>query len=60
VRGLRDGLAVGGRLALDIIREDGRTDTVSVDPRLETDKEIRVLRAGGLLPVLLRELAAAN
>ena len=60
VRGLRDGLAVGGRLALDIIRDNGRTDSVSVDLRLETDNEIRVLRAGGLLPVLLGELTAAS
>jgi aconitase A len=60
VRGLRDGLAVGGQLALDIIRENGQTDTANVGLSLETDNEIRVWRAGGLLPVLLHELTAAN
>jgi aconitate hydratase len=54
--GLGDGLAVGGRLTLDVFRESGETDTVAVDLCLETDNEIRVLRAGGLLPVLLDEL----
>jgi aconitate hydratase len=60
VRGLRDGLSVGGKLSLDIIRENGQSDSVSVDLNLETDNEIHVLRAGGLLPVLLQELTAAN
>jgi aconitate hydratase len=60
VSGLRDGLAVGGQLALDIIRENGQTDTANVGLSLETDNEIRVWRAGGLLPVLLHELTAAN
>jgi aconitase A len=60
VRGLRDGLSVGGQLALDIIRENDQIDTVSVDLSLETDNEIRILRAGGLLPVLLHELTTAN
>jgi aconitate hydratase len=59
VRGLRNGLSVGGKLSLDIIRENGQIDSVSVDPNLETDNEIHVLRAGGLLPVLLQELTAA-
>jgi aconitate hydratase len=60
VRGLRQGFSVGGKLSLDIIRENGRADTVSVDLNLETDKEIRVLRAGGLLPVLLQEFTAVH
>jgi aconitate hydratase len=60
VHGLRDGLSVRGKLSLDIIRENGRSDTVSVDLNLETGNEIHVLRAGGLLPVLLQELTAAN
>jgi aconitase A len=60
LRGLRDGLRPGGRLVLDIIREDGKIDTVSVDLNLEADKEVRVLRSGGLLPTLMGELAAAG
>jgi aconitate hydratase len=60
VRGLRDGFSVGGKLSLDIIRKNGRSDTVTVDLNLETDKEISVLRAGGLLPVLQQEFTAAH
>jgi aconitate hydratase len=59
LRGLRDGLRPGGRLLLDIIREDGRTESVTVDLNLEAENEVRVLRTGGLLPTLLRELASA-
>jgi aconitate hydratase len=58
--GLRDGLAVRGSLKLDIVREDGPTDTVQVNLNLETSDEIRILRAGGLLQVLLQELTDAR
>jgi aconitate hydratase A / 2-methylisocitrate dehydratase len=60
LRGLRDGVAVGGHLTLDILRESGKTDTAVVDVSLETDNELRIVRRGGLLPVLLHELAAAS
>ena len=60
LRGLRDGLKRGGRLVLDVIRPNGETVSAEVDLNLETDNDIRVLRAGGLLPVLLREFAAAG
>ncbi len=46
----------GRRLA----RESGATDTASVALSLEADNEIRALRSGGLLPVLLHEFAAAS
>jgi aconitate hydratase len=57
LRGLR-GAAVGGQLALDVVRESGEIETVVVDVSLETDKETRILRRGGLLPMLLNELTA--
>ncbi len=60
LRGLRRGVAVGGALDLDIMREDGVTDTVVVDVSLESEKELHVLRRGGLLPLLLHELTAAG
>ncbi len=60
LRGLRDGLRPGGRLALDVVRHDGPSDTVSVDVNLDADAEVRVLRSGGLLATLLREFAAAS
>jgi aconitase A len=57
LRGLR-GIAVGGQLALDVVRESGEIETVVVDVSLETDKETHILRRGGLLPMLLNELTA--
>jgi aconitate hydratase len=60
LRGLQRGVAVGGQLALDIVRESGDIDTVVVDVSLDTDKELHVLRRGGLLPLLLHELTAAG
>jgi aconitase A len=60
VRGLRHGVVVGGALDLDFTREDGVTHTVVVDVSLESEKEIHVLRRGGLLPMLLHELTAAG
>jgi 2-methylcitrate dehydratase (2-methyl-trans-aconitate forming) len=58
LRGLRGGMAVGGELALDIVRENGVIDTVVVDVSLDADKELHVLRRGGLLRLLLHELTA--
>ena len=60
LRGLRDGLRVDGRLMLDVVRQTGETTAVAVDLNLDAESEIGVLRAGGLLPVLLRDLAAAS
>jgi aconitate hydratase len=60
LRGLRRGLAVGGELDLDIMRENRAVDTVAVEVSLETDKELEVLRRGGLLPLLLHELTGAG
>jgi aconitate hydratase len=60
LRGLRHGVVVGGELHLDVVRENGGVDTVVVDVSLDTDKELRVLRRGGLLPLLLHELTAVG
>ena len=56
LRGLDDGVAPGGKLALDVHREDGSIDTIEVGIDLETARERQLLRAGGLLPILLGEL----
>jgi aconitate hydratase len=58
LRGLQGGVAVGGRLVLDLMRENGGTDAVVVDVSLDTDKELDILRRGGLLTLLLHELTA--
>ena len=56
--GLRDGLFAQRPITLHILRENGSTDTVEIELNLETRKEIDTLRAGGLLQVLLHELAS--
>ena len=59
LRGLDQGLKVGGNLELDVER-DGRTVvTVTLDVRLDTQREADVLKAGGLLSVLFGDLSAA-
>ena len=58
--GLDDGLRVGGRLVLHIDRVDGEIDRVPVDLAVETAHEVAILRAGGLVPVLLGELTAPH
>ena len=55
---MQHGITVGGQLSLDILRNDYASETIVVNLRLETESEVRVLRAGGLLPVLLDQLTA--
>jgi aconitate hydratase len=59
VRALRDGFSGGQQVILDVVRENGHVDTINVGLALETDNERGVLRSGGLLPVLLRQLTGA-
>ena len=58
--GLDGGVAPGGKLALDVHREDGSIDTIEVGIDLETARERQLLRAGGLLPILLGELVGGG
>jgi aconitate hydratase len=57
LHGLTEGIAPGGTLLLDVHREAGSRDTIEVGIDLETGRERHLLLAGGLLPVLLDELA---
>ncbi len=59
LRGLDQGVKVGGRIELDIEREGRAAATVVLDMRLETEREREVLLSGGLLSVLLGDLSAA-
>jgi aconitate hydratase len=54
--GLSEGVAPGGRLRLDVHREDGSMDTIEVGIDLETVRERHLIQSGGLLPILLGEL----
>ncbi len=47
-------------LKLHIDRENNRTDTISVGLNLETENEISILRAGGMLQILLHEFTQTN
>jgi aconitate hydratase len=58
LRGLSAGIAPGGMLRLDVIRESGVADPVAIGIDLDTDRERDLLRAGGLFSVLLGELTA--
>ncbi len=60
LRGLDQGLGVAGKLQLDIERPSGKTDTITVDVRIDTAREADVLAAGGLLSVLFGELSKAR
>jgi aconitate hydratase len=60
LRGLSKGMSPNGKVDLDIIREDGRIESTQAAVLLEADNEVRILRAGGLLPVLLQEFAMAS
>jgi aconitate hydratase len=60
VSGLSEALSSQGLLKLHIVKENGSSNTVDVKLNLETGKESRTLRSGGLLQVLLRELVSAE
>ncbi|PWT90926.1 MAG: aconitate hydratase [Proteobacteria bacterium] len=60
LRGLRSGIAPGGVIAVDILRNDADAPmTFNATLAVWTEQEADVLRAGGLLSVLLAELSAA-
>ncbi|MPZ39995.1 MAG: aconitate hydratase AcnA [Rhizobiales bacterium] len=59
LRGLRNGLRLGGSIAVDITRDDGETVTVDAALHVLTVREVDILRAGGMLPILLEELVEA-
>jgi aconitate hydratase len=61
VRGLRSGIVPGGVITVDVIRDDADTPmTFSATLAVWTEQEAAVLRAGGLLNVLLAELSEAS
>ena len=57
--GVRVGLKPGGQLLAEFARADGGIEEVTLDVRIETEREAEVLAAGGLLSVLYGELTAA-
>lgn len=56
--GLDDGVKPGGRITAVIKRADGTSETVPLDVRIDTVREVEVYAAGGLLSVLYGQLTA--
>ncbi len=59
IRGLAERLAPRARLSLDVGRADGSRFEVPVLLRIDTAEEMEYWRHGGILPFVLRQLAAA-
>jgi aconitase A len=58
LRGLRSGIACGGTIAVDVVHTDGATVTFDAALDVLTEQEIVILKAGGLLPILLAQSLA--
>jgi aconitate hydratase len=58
IRGLA-GLKPRQQLAVEIAGADGRASTIEVLCRIDTEEELAYYRHGGILPFVLRNLAAA-
>jgi aconitate hydratase len=58
IRGLAD-LRPRQKLAVEIAGADGKVSTIEVLCRIDTEEELGYYRNGGILPFVLRNLAAA-
>jgi aconitate hydratase len=59
VQGVRSALDGGGRqAAVRAVADDGSEKTFTVDVRVDTPQEVEYYRNGGILPYVLRQLAA--
>jgi aconitate hydratase len=56
ITGLSDAIEPGQMVTLEITRQDGKREEVSVKLRIDTPIEIDYYRHGGILPFVLREL----
>jgi len=56
--GLEETLTPGQELTLTIRRSDGRLEEIPVRARIDTLIEVDYYRHGGILPYVLRQLAA--
>jgi aconitate hydratase len=58
LRGLRQGIALEGSISVDVLQNDGETVTLSASLDVLTAQEVKALRAGGLMNVLIRQFLA--
>ena len=60
IRGLSNSVRPRQAVTLEIKREDGGTEKVSLILRIDTPIEVDYYRHGGILPFVLREILQAN
>ncbi|HET7182173.1 MAG TPA: aconitase family protein, partial [Candidatus Limnocylindrales bacterium] len=60
IRGVADGLAPRSKLRVEALADDGRATSFEVTCRIDGPIELGYYRNGGILPAVLRRLAATN
>ena len=55
IRGLEIGIAPGQDAAVEVVREDGSSDSFPVTVRIDQAAEVEIFGHGGILPMVLRE-----
>jgi len=60
IGGIADGLAVGARLPVTAVSDDGKVTAFEVLCRIDTPVELDYYRHGGILQYVLRQLASAD
>jgi aconitate hydratase len=58
IEGVSDGVTSGAKVRVKAQREDGSTIAFETAPRVDTPQEVEYFRSGGILPYVLRQLAA--
>jgi aconitate hydratase len=60
IRGLEIGIAPGQDATVEVVREDGSSDSFPVTVRIDQAAEVSIFGHGGILPMVLREALAAG
>jgi aconitate hydratase len=58
ITGVRDAVEAGKRVKVKAVRADGSEIDFEAVPRVDTPQEAEYFRNGGILPFVLRQLAA--
>jgi aconitate hydratase len=58
INGVRDAVESGARVKVTATADDGKTIGFEAVPRVDTPQEAEYFRNGGILPFVLRQLAA--
>ena len=60
IRGLEIGIAPGQDATVEVVREDGSSDSFPVTVRIDQAAEVAIFAHGGILPMVLREALGAG